>query len=78
MKTEMSQQYFAKFTKIRFMKAVQRFPGSFVRGSAGLPKHLEGLEQDVRVSSGGDLSTREAARRGGAVKSNWQWVDNDG
>jgi hypothetical protein len=46
------------------------------RGCAGLPKRLEGLEQDVRASSA--HPTRETVRRAGAVKSNWQWVDNDG
>jgi hypothetical protein len=33
------------------------------------------VEQDVRISSGGVFFfTGEAARRAGAVKSNWQWA----
>jgi len=34
------------------------------------------VEQDVRISSGGGFFflTGEAARRAGAVKSNWQWA----
>jgi hypothetical protein len=38
----------------------------------------KGLEQDVRISSDGDLPTGKTTRRDDAVKSNWQWVDDDG
>jgi hypothetical protein len=36
------------------------------------------VEEDVQPSSVGDFSTGETSWRAGAVKSNWQWVVDDG
>jgi hypothetical protein len=60
-----------------FMKSRLAASPLFGRCCAGLPKRLEGLKQDVRASSDGVLPTKEADRGADAVKSNWQWVDND-